>query len=144
MSVMAPALSRPQAIATARRMHAGEWNVDQIRRYLNDRGVTANWRTVKAWIDPEYHERVRAAERKRMRERYRRINGVRHGALRVITDVEKMARLTQLRAAGLSQSGTAIVLSLDFDDEITEHQVRHAERSGLYPAGRKGRRKATA
>jgi len=142
-------LSRAQAKATARRMFLdsdGAWNITQIQRYLERRGVKVSWSTVRRWADPQWEEIERKRAREAQRARWRRLHGVKPHAYRSIDPAAKLQRLFELRRVGLSAEDAARVLRLDFGDEITRFQVMNAEKTGRYPTQRpRGpRRKAVA
>lgn len=129
-------LTRTQAMVTARRMwNAGEgsWTIGEIRAYLTRRGQTVSWATVRAWVDPAYAEERRARDRVAQRQRYRQRHGVRPEALKVITEVELLERMRQLKGAELSDAAIAKVMRLDYGQELTKLQVFYALRNGRYP-----------
>lgn len=130
---MIDALTRPEAIETARRMYAAGWTVAEIQRYVTRRGVKASWHAVKGWVDDDYAQRRRARERDRQRDLWRIKNGARPVAYKVITNHDKLIRLCELREAGLSPAAVATVIRLDFGDELTKNQVSYAHRVGEWP-----------
>ena len=85
-------MTRPQAIATARRMYAnGEgWTNKEIRDYLTSHGHDVHYTTIRAWVDEDY-----AKERNRQRrERMRRFSRDKRGTTQfLVLDADARRRL---------------------------------------------------
>ena len=139
MTVTAPTLTRREAMKTAQRMREGGWSIPQIRDYLAARGWQRDRQTIRCWSDPELY--ARKLEQTRQLKRKQRVS--RRVAERGTVSLArkngtysaefKFARLMAMRDAGLSLRATAIMLGVDFGDEITESMVRYAENAGHYP-----------
>jgi hypothetical protein len=127
------ALTRSQAMETARRMHAGGWKITEIRDYLAARGVERSWDTVKGWVDPEWAERRREAHRANKRKHWRRKAGNRV-AFRVLDEHTKLDVMRELRAEGLSHSAIAGAFKVLLSEELSRSQVEYALEHGRYPA----------
>lgn len=113
-------MTRPQAMATARRMAEGEWQVKQIQAYLGSRGHAVSWDTVKGWSDPEWAERRRKAKRDSKRAWWREHHG--SGGFRVL-DADARRRLAERLATPLPTATPAmsvdLMLALRVDDGLS-------------------------
>ena len=133
---MTESMTRPEAIATARRMRAAGWSLQSIRTYLTGRGVVVKTNeTILRWTDEQYAERIRRIKRDRERARWRARNP--GFAQRHFDEQEKLRRLFDLSGAGLKPPAIAKVVRLDLGDQLTATQVRRALETGRYPRRRK-------
>ena len=100
----------------ARRLYADGRSVDSIRRALALHGPKPSWATVRAWVDPDYAEARRLANRRRMcrvpSRRPRRAWEI------------KLERMQTLREATIGYRSIAVLMALDFDTHLSEEQVR--------------------
>ena len=118
-------MTRPQAIATARRMVEGGWAIEHVRRYLAGHGHRVSWSQVKDWVDPEYRERRLERERERQRKLWRDRHGVRPENYRVFSRAEYDALLLALRLEdGLSFSAIAAVSRRILGQDVTVDVIR--------------------
>jgi hypothetical protein len=124
--VIAPAMTRTQAMAIAKRMYEGEWKIDQIRRYLATRGVSVAWSTVKVWVDPGYRDEQLRRNRVRARNAWRQRNNVqlaRHTAC----DPEECEQtlLTLRREDKVQYTALAVIARRFYGIDLSPEQVRH-------------------
>lgn len=123
-------MTRPEAIALARQMYGDgdAWNITEIQKHLNARGVNCAWSTVKGWVDPEYQQRRELSDRDRKRREWRRAHGPR--AFRVLDDDARAAVIGLLRDdAGLSDEQVQAVMRIVFRDTAKlSKAVENAER----------------
>lgn len=116
-------MTRPQAMETARRMHAGEWTIPEIRRYLASRGVNVTWEQVKRWVDAEYEAARRAREARRKREEYRRKHNTQPHNYRNHGDI--IGVLLDLRLEdGLTYPALIAVARRFYGLEFTDYSIR--------------------
>ena len=99
-------MTRPEAMRLAQEMR-DDWTPTQIVQYLEGHGVTVSARQVKRWASGET-----GAEDNRRRTAQAR-------------NARVMARMTELRARGLSIAAVATVLSVDYEKDVTADQVRY-------------------
>jgi hypothetical protein len=113
-------------VALAKTMYGDgdAWTPTQIARYLAEQGTPASVVTIRRWVDPDYAERRRIAQRAEARAR--------RGAP-VVSDTPMLDRMRQLRAGGVFFSQIALVLRIDHGLKLTEGQVRYYLRKGREP-----------
>jgi hypothetical protein len=107
------------------------WTPTEIVRYLAEQGVVVDRVTVLRWVDPGFAERRRREQRDAAKRRRARVAAV-----------PVLDRMRELRSAGLSFSGIAIVVLLDWGIDLSADQVRYYMRTGREP--RIPKRKAAA
>jgi hypothetical protein len=107
------------------------WSPTEIVRYLAEQGVIVDRVTVLRWVDPGFAERRRREQRDAAKRRRARV------APTLVLD-----RMRELRSAGLSFSGIAVVVRLDWGVDLSGDQVRYYLRTGREP--RIPKRKAAA
>lgn len=116
----------------AQRMYAnGEgWTPTQIRRYFRDHGMTPvpSRTTIELWVKPEAAEEYR-----RQRSNRNRITD--QSVTEQPTDSPKtrIRRMRALREAGLTYTGIAAVMNLDYGISITSETARYL--LGQNPSG---------
>jgi hypothetical protein len=98
------------------------WSLTQIARYLTAQGTPVDRITVKRWVLPGFAEQRRREQRDAASRRRARVRSV-----------PVLARMRDLRTAGLSYAGIAIVLRLDWGLEMSADHVRYYMRKGREP-----------
>jgi hypothetical protein len=113
-----------RVITFARRLHEQNgWSAHRIRKVLGERGYHPAHSTVIGWISED--SRAARLERSRL---YRRRNGrgIHRGPKRIELWEQRLARMREMRRAGLSFRAIAAMAKLDFDGlDLTEDQVRY-------------------
>lgn len=118
-------------VTTAREMHDAGWGDAEIQRYFAARGIDVSLTAIGRWCNPAQAAR-QLANQKRWNAILASRRSVSIGPKHARPEF-KFARLCALRAAGLSVTAAAAVMRLDFGDDLTPGQVRHAEMVGRYP-----------
>lgn len=116
------------------------WTLRQVAAMIaEETGATPTDMTVLRWTNEKWDEREKA----RARERRAAQASVR--ASFALTSPEfKLARMRAIHDRGVSCQAIAAVMALDFGDDLTAGQVRHALAVGRYPGRKPGRPKAAA
>lgn len=98
-------------ITKARKHHEAGWKPRAIQRLLADEmGVTPSEKTIRRWVIP----REAATARRAMR-----------AAHKARTERRRLAKMVEMREAGMSLSGIVIAASIFLGLEVTEEQVRY-------------------
>lgn len=108
----------------ARELHAGGFGCTVIPRLLfGEFGVTPHHETILRWVRPEHQER-RFVEVRTIRARQRAANVAGFGGKRQLSAEWKLARLREMRAAGVSMRSIGAVAGVWWGDALSESQVR--------------------
>lgn len=113
-------------VALAKTMYGNgdAWTPTEIARYLAEQGTPASVVTIRRWVDPNFAERRRIAQRAAARAR--------RGAP-VVSQTPMLDRMRELRAGGVFFSQIAVVLRIDHGLKMSEGQVRYYLRKGREP-----------
>lgn len=117
-----------QTVALARQMYGDgdAWTVDGIVRYFAGQGIAVSRSTVRRWVRPEYREQ----ELRRRSELNRATKGEPAPKAKPRTII---ARMRQLRAAGVTHRSIAAVLEVDHGLHLNASQVRYYLKTGREP-----------
>lgn len=123
-----------QTVATARRMAEAGWTAWAIRQHLAAQGIDVAHNTIRAWIDEDFRQRRRLAERRRSRLRNPTATGGRLTAGPRRSPEFRLTRIQSLAAVGVNASAIARVMNFDFTDaQITRNHVVAALTTGTPP-----------
>lgn len=105
----------------AQQHYAAGWKLSEITRLIErEYGRKPHWRTVKAWVSPEWHQK----QRERMRAIERRSHSRRVGRkFREVSDEWKVARMQELYGRGVGLRAIGQVAAVWWDEELSESQV---------------------
>jgi hypothetical protein len=132
-----PVLGYPPAlIEEARELGRAGWQPMQVVRLFARRGVDPlpSAQAVRWWMKRvvNYEAAMEGQRRNKARENAERSGG--RLKTRVSTPEFKLKRMQQLaELPGMSVAAITSVMGFDFDDGLSEHQVRHALATGRYP-----------
>jgi hypothetical protein len=139
MSSTVPARGRRHSIRTvtrAREFAAAGWNPADVRRllirdgYVDDVGVETVQRWVGEHAEKAWRQRVEQRMAQRATERGEKPMGV-----RASRPEYRMARARVLKGLGMSPAAIAKVMTFDFEQPVTEDQVRYALNvTGIWPS----------
>lgn len=113
------------AVIAARDLRAGGETLTQIAEFIGEQyGTQPSTHTISAWTNKR--AATRAIERNRSRQRKRSaLGGTTGGRLgnKIHTREFRLARMTALRDAGLTDSSIAAAMSFDYREHVTAMQV---------------------
>ncbi len=101
------------------------WTPTQIAGYLTARGNPVSVQTVREWVIPGLAETRRAQQNAK--------KAARRAARAAPEPTPRLDRMRELRAAGLSMAGIAIVLRVDEGIHLSGDNVRYALKVGREP-----------
>lgn len=110
-------------VALARTMYsAGEgWTPTEISRYLTGHGLVVSVSTIREWVVPGFVE-ARRAQKNAANARRRELTG---NTQPEPSATPLLARMRELRAAGMFFSQIAIALRVDQRVDLSAEQARH-------------------